>query len=416
VLRDAGPRGVVARGLGRSYGDPAQNAGGTVLAPLPTGIGPVADGGTVRVSAGTSLHDLIVALLPQGRFVPVTPGTRYVTVGGAVACDVHGKSHHVAGSFGDHVDSLDLVLPDGTRRTVGPERDPGLFWATVGGLGLTGVITSVVLRTIPVETGYAVVTTQRLPGLEEVLAEMRGSDRHHTYSVAWIDTLARGRSMGRSVLSRGEHAARDQLTGRAAATPLAVPAGPRLGVPRVPPVNLVSKPAVLAFNEAWFRRAPRRRTGEIQSLGAFFHPLDGVAHWNRAYGPRGLVQYQLAVPDGREDALRRVLERISAQRLPCFLAVLKRFGPGNPGLLSFPTAGWTLAYDVPAARSLAPLLDELDRLVVEAGGRVYLAKDARLAPEALPAMYPRLEEFREVRERVDPHHVLQSDLSRRLQL
>lgn len=416
LVRSAGPRGIVARGLGRSYGDVAQNAGGVVLLPLPTDIGEVGADGTVRVSAGTSLHDLMVALVPRGRFVPVTPGTRYVTVGGAIACDVHGKSHHVAGSFGDHVVDLDLVLAGGETRTVGPDRDPDLFWATVGGLGLTGVVTAATLRTIPVETSYATVTTQRLADLDAVMTEMREGDQRFTYSVAWIDTLARGAALGRSVLSRGEHATRDQLTGRAAAHPLVAPAGPRVAVPFTPPANLVVPLGVRAFNEVWFRRAPRHRTGEIQSLGAFFHPLDGIAGWNRAYGPHGVVQYQLVVPDGEEAALVRVLERIAGERLSSFLAVLKRFGPGNAGLLSFPTAGWTLAYDVPATPALAPLFQELDETVVAAGGRVYLAKDSRLHPRLLPQMYPRLPEFRAVRERVDPDRVFRSDLARRLEI
>jgi decaprenylphospho-beta-D-ribofuranose 2-oxidase len=416
LVRAAGPRGLLARGLGRSYGDPAQNAGGTVLAPLPAEIGEPDEAGEVRVSAGTSLHDLMAALLPRGRFLPVTPGTRCVTVGGAIACDVHGKSHHRAGSFGAHVVSLDLVLADGSVRTVGPDREPDLFWSTVGGLGLTGVITTAVLRTIPVETGYVSVSTQRLADLDAVLAEMAASDHRFTYSVAWIDTLARGRAMGRSVLSRGEHARADELSGRPAHRPLALPTPPRLGVPVPVPVGVVSLPAVRAFNEAWFRRAPRHREGEIQSISAFFHPLDGVAHWNRVYGPRGLVQYQLVVPDGEEPSLVRILERLAAERLPSFLAVLKRFGPGGPAPLSFPMAGWTLAYDVPARPTLAPLLDDLDRLVVAAGGRVYLAKDARLRPALLPAMYPRLDDFREVRDRVDPAHVFRSDLARRLEI
>lgn len=412
LVRAAGPRGLIARGLGRSYGDPAQNAGGEVLLPLPTAIGALRADGTVRVSAGTSLHDLMAALLPQGRFVPVTPGTRYVTVGGAIACDVHGKSHHVAGSFGRQLVDVDLVLADGEAVTVGPEQDAELFWATVGGLGLTGVITAATLRTIPVETAYAEVTTQRLADLDEVMREMRDGDASYTYSVAWIDTLARGGSLGRSVLSRGEHATRDRVAGE----PL-VPLGrPRLTVPFTPPVNLVRTPAVRAFNAAWFHRAPRHRTGQLQTLAQFFHPLDGVAGWNRAYGPRGLVQYQLVVPDDQDAALVRILERIADARLPCFLAVLKRFGPGNPGPLSFPTAGWTLAYDVPAHSDLAPLLDDLDEHVVAAGGRVYLAKDARLHPALLAQMYPRLDEFRAVRARVDPHRVFRSDLARRLEI
>jgi len=414
LVRGAGPRGIIARGLGRSYGDPAQNAGGAVLLPLATEVGEVGTDGTVRVSAGTSLHDLMTALLPRGRFVPVTPGTRYVTVGGAIACDVHGKSHHVTGSFGNHVVDLDLVLASGETRTVGPDRDPELFWATVGGLGLTGIVTAATLRTIPVETAYAEVTTQRLPDLDAVMREMREGDASHTYSVAWIDTLARGAALGRSVLSRGEHAGRDRVP--RGKDPLAPPRAPRIAVPFTPPANLVVPLGVRAFNEAWFRKAPRHRTGQIQSLGAFFHPLDGVAGWNRVYGPRGVVQYQFVVPDREDATLVRILERLADARLPSFLAVLKRFGPGNAAPMSFPMAGWTLAYDVPAHPDLAPLLDRLDEEVVAAGGRVYLAKDARLRPSLLPAMYPRLDEFRAVRDRVDPDRVFRSDLARRLAL
>jgi decaprenylphospho-beta-D-ribofuranose 2-oxidase len=416
LLRGAGPRGLVARGLGRSYGDPAQNAGGVVLDPLPAVIDEPAADGTVRVSAGTSLHDLMRFLLPRGRFVPVTPGTRYVTIGGAIACDVHGKSHHVTGSFGDQVVSVDLVLPDGSQRSVGPDQDAELYWATVGGMGLTGVIVSAVLRTIPVETGYLDVTTQRLPDLDAVLAEMARSDDDFTYSVAWIDTEARGGSLGRSVLSRGEHASRDQLSGPAAAHPLAVPAAPRLAVPFAPPFGLVTRSTVRAFNEAWFRKAPQFREGEIQSVSAFFHPLDGVAHWNRLYGPHGFLQYQFVVPEHRADVVRRILEQLSADRHTTFLAVLKRFGPGNSGWLSFPTAGWTLAVDAPTRPGLIGLLDSLDEQVASAGGRIYLAKDARLRPELMTTMYPRLPQFRELRERIDPQHRLQSDLSRRLNL
>lgn len=416
LLRDAGPRGLIARGLGRSYGDPAQNAGGDVLAPLPGWIDEPGPDGSVRVSAGTSLHDLMRHLLPRGRFVPVTPGTRYVSVGGAIATDVHGKGHHVTGSFGEQVVSLDLVLPDGTTRTVGPDTDPELYWATVGGMGLTGVIVAAVLRTIPVESGYLTVTTQRLPDLDAVLREMAEGDARFGYSVAWIDTEARGRSLGRSVLSRGDHARRDQLSGRAARDPLALPRDPRLTVPLTPPTSLVTAATVRAFNELWFRKAPRWRSDELQNVSAFFHPLDGVAGWNRLYGPRGFVQYQFAVPEAHADVVRRILERLADDRHPTFLAVLKRFGPGSPGWLSFPQAGWTLAVDTPARPDLADLLAGLDEQVVAAGGRVYLAKDARLRPEIVDAMYPRASDFRELRARLDPQRRLQSDLARRLHL
>lgn len=416
ALRAVGPRGLIARGLGRSYGDPAQNAGGAVLLPLPAEIEVDAAAGVAHVSGGTSLHELMAALLPRGLFVPVTPGTRYVTVGGAIACDVHGKSHHVTGSFGAHVVSLELVTADGTRHDLGPDQDPELFWATVGGMGLTGVITRATLRTLPVESSFMTVTTRRLPDLDAVMGAMRETDGAFTYSVAWIDTLTRGRSMGRSVLSQGEHATRGELTGRAAARPLVAPGAPRLAAPRGLPTSLVRPSTVRAFNETWFRKAPRHREGELQPLAAFFHPLDGIADWNRLYGPAGFVQYQCVVPDDQEQAMVRIVERISGQGRASFLSVLKRFGPGGSGLLSFPMAGWTLAIDLPAGPGLSGFLDGLDDEVVAAGGRVYLAKDARLAPDRLRAMYPRLEEFLAVRHRVDPGRVFQSDLSRRLGL
>ena len=311
AVRGAGPRGLVARGLGRSYGDPAQNAGGVVLMPLPGAVRVDAASGLVDAPAGASLHDLMAELLPHGLFLPVTPGTRYVTVGGAIACDVHGKSHHVAGSFGRHVVALDLVTADGETHVIGPDREPELFWATVGGMGLTGVVTRAVLRTIPVETSFMSVTTSRLPDLATAMATMRSTDERFTYSVAWIDTLARGRGMGRSVLSQGEHATRDELTGRAAGHPLRAPRQPRLAAPPHLPGGLVRHATVRAFNEAWFRKAPVRREGEIQPQSTFFHPLDGVASWNRLYGPHGFVQYQCVVPDDAAETMARIVDRIS---------------------------------------------------------------------------------------------------------
>ncbi len=416
LLRRPPARGVVARGLGRSYGDAAQNAGGTVLAPLAGPTTVIRDGGSalVTTAAGTSLHDLMGTLLAERLFVPVTPGTRYVTVGGAVAADIHGKNHHRDGSFGDQVVSLELVTADGRVRTTGPDSDPALYWATVGGMGLTGVITSVTLRALPVESAYIRVHTERIPDLETLLRRMTESDADHHYSVAWIDTLARGRSLGRSVLTQGDHATAAELTGAAARHPWVPPREPRVGVPFTPP-GLVSRPGVRAFNEVWFRKAPRDRV-DVHSLASFFHPLDMLEGWNKLYGSGGLVQYQLVVPEGAEAAVTEALRLLSDAGHPSFLAVLKRFGAGNQGLLSFPMAGWTLALDLPAHPGLAPLFRTLDDLVVAAGGRLYLAKDSRLTPEVFDRMYPRADDFRKLRHDLDPEGVLQSDLARRLGL
>ncbi len=415
-VRAAGPRGVLPRGLGRSYGDAAQNAGGEVLLLDPDGAVRVdADAALVDVGAGVSLDRLIRVLLPLGLFVPVTPGTRQVTVGGAIACDIHGKNHHVDGTFGRHVVDLDLVTADGRVRRVSPEGTPELFWGTVGGMGLTGMVLSARLRLKRVETSRMRVDTDRAGSLDEALALMAGDDAY-TYSVAWIDLVARGRSLGRSVLTRGEHARLDELPARRTASALAFDARERLRAPRWAPSGLMNRWSVRAFNEAWFRKAPRRRRGEIQDLATFFHPLDGVGGWNSLYGRRGLMQYQFVVPLHATEALREAVDRISVAGHASFLAVLKRFGPGNDGLLSFPAEGWTLALDLPASPALSSLFDALDDVVVAAGGRVYLAKDARTSGATLARMYPRLEEFRKLRREIDPDQVFRSDLARRLDL
>jgi decaprenylphospho-beta-D-ribofuranose 2-oxidase len=413
----AGDRGILARGLGRSYGDAAQNAGGRVLLlDQAQHLHLDAGAGVVHVDAGVSLDRLIRELLPLGFFVSVTPGTRFVTVGGAIAADIHGKNHHVEGSFAEHVVEMTLVTADGQSQVLTSEGTPELFWATVGGMGLTGVITSAALRVKPVDTAYIRVDTDRTANLAELVDLMRRTDDDYTYSVAWIDLLAKGDAMGRAVLTRGEHATAGDLPDRLAHRPLELRAAQRLRAPGWAPNRLMNHWSVKAFNEAWFRKAPKTRRDEITHLAAFFHPLDGVAEWNRLYGSRGLVQYQFVVPATAEEALTEAVRRIADAGHASFLAVLKRFGPGNPGMLSFPQEGWTLALDLPADPGLAPLLDALDALVVEARGRIYLAKDARARPQTLRRMYPRLEEFQEVRRRVDPRGVFTSDLARRLDL
>jgi decaprenylphospho-beta-D-ribofuranose 2-oxidase len=410
ALADPGARGVLARGLGRSYGDAAQNAGGRVL--LMEGLDSVHAvdlvEGVATVDAGVSVETLVRSLLPLGLFVPVTPGTWHVTVGGAVAADVHGKNHHADGSFCDHVLSLELLTPAGERVTIGPGDE--LFDATAGGMGLTGVILRATIRMLRVPSPYMTVDRERARDLDDVMARMSERDDEYRYSVAWIDCLARGRSLGRSVLIRGDHAAEASRSNGHLG-------GVRLSAPPWVPGGLLNRATIRAFNEAYYRAAPRHETGRTEGVREFFYPLDAVAAWNRIYGASGFLQYQLVVPDGAEDALRESIERLSAAGTPSFLAVLKRFGEQRTGMISFPMKGWTLALDVPAAvPGLTGLLDGLDELVAGAGGRVYLAKDSRLRPDVLAAMYGRLDEWRAVRERVDPAGVMRSDLARRLEL
>ncbi|MEY2445885.1 MAG: decaprenylphospho-beta-D-ribofuranose 2-oxidase [Ilumatobacteraceae bacterium] len=420
AMKEGGDRGVLARGLGRSYGDAAQNGGGLVLRLTSKAADIVLDPakGLATVGAGVSIDELLRVIVPRGFFVPVTPGTRFVTIGGAIASDIHGKNHHVDGSIGRHIESITMVLADGSTAVIGPRHQPALFWATVGGMGLTGLMLEATIRLIPIETSRMRVDTSRIADLDELLATMSQGDDDFRYSVAWIDLVAKGRHLGRSVLSRGDHAETAHLDAKDAVAPFAY--GPHQLVsvpPLVPPMGVLNHATVAAFNEFWFRKAPKRRTGEIQGIGAFFHPLDLVGSWNRLYGSRGMVQYQFVVPFGAEDTLRRIVERLSGSGVASFLAVLKRFGPADPGLLSFPQPGWTLALDIPAGvPGLAALLGELDVAVADAGGRVYLAKDAVLSRELLPKMYPRLAEWQAVRARVDPDATMCSDLSRRLGL
>ena len=404
---------VIARGLGRSYGDAAQLGGGLVLDNrMLSGVGEVSTDGLIEVGAGVSFDELLAVTLPLGWFVPVTPGTRQVTMGGAIAADVHGKNHHVDGSFGAHVRSMRLVTPSGAY-TVSPDNDPDLFWATVGGMGLTGVVTRLTLQLLAIQTDQVLVDTDRYADLDTVMAAMASGDAAYRYSVAWVDCMTRGEHMGRAILTRGEHATRDD----APDAKLDAPGRARLVVPVDPPSGLLNALTVRAFNELWFRSAPRHEVRELQSLATFFHPLDGVRDWNRLYGRRGFVQYQFCVPDAAAEAVTSAIRRLSSSRVPSFLAVLKRFGPATPGPLSFPAPGWTLALDLPVGPAQLPgILDELDELVIGAGGRVYFAKDARLKPAAVAAMYPRLAEFRAVKDRVDPDHRLTSDLARRLDL
>ncbi|QMU72659.1 FAD-binding oxidoreductase [Streptacidiphilus sp. P02-A3a] len=415
----AGPRGAVARGLARSYGDAAQNAGGRVLDM--TGLSRILDidlpAGTVTAEAGVSLHQLMKVLLPLGWFVPVTPGTRYVTLGGAIGSDIHGKNHHVSGSFSRHVSSFDLLTADGSVRTVTRESDSDLFHATVGGMGLTGVVTTATVRLLPVRTSLMSVDTERAADLDELLARLTTTDHRYRYSVAWIDLLAKGGSMGRAVLTRGDHAEPGQLSPAQRRDPLAFRPATLPAAPRLLPGGLLRPVTVGLFNELWYRRAPRERRGEIQKISTFFHPLDGVPEWNRVYGRNGFLQYQFVIGLDQERTLRRIVERISRSQCPSFLAVLKRFGQGDPGWLSFPAEGWTLALDIPTGMpGLGGLLNELDDEVAGAGGRVYLAKDSRLRPESLAGMYPRLDDFRRLRAELDPAGLFTSDLARRLRL
>jgi decaprenylphospho-beta-D-ribofuranose 2-oxidase len=416
----AGPRGIIARGLGRSYGDPSQNSGGVVLDM--TGLGVIhsidADTGVVVVDGGVSLDTLMRRALPFGLWVPVLPGTRQVTIGGAIGADVHGKNHHTKGSFGNHVLAMDLVTADGTVHTLtpdGPESE--LFWATVGGMGLTGVIVRATVQLHRTESAYFVVDTDRTADLDGLMALLTdGSDDAYGYSAAWFDTTTTGAQLGRAVLTRGSLATVDQLPPKLRRDPLKFDAPQLLSFPDVFPNGLANRLTLRAFSELWWRKAPKRQRGSVQNITTFYQVLDLFGDWNRVFGSRGFLQYQFVVPFGEEAAFRRVVEIIAESPHASGLNVLKRFGAGSTAPLSFPLPGWTITVDFPIEPGLNRLCNELDEIVLAAGGRHYLAKESRTSPEAIRRGYPRFDEWRKVRDAADPRGVFTSDLSRRLEL
>jgi len=420
ALRAAGRRGVIARGLGSSYGDPAQNAGGLVLDM--TGLSRIhridADAEIAVVDAGVSLDTLMRRALPFGLWVPVLPGTRQVTIGGAIAADVHGKNHHSTGSFGNHVLSIDLAGADGVVRTLTPDGpDANLFWATIGGMGLTGIVLRATLRLHHTQSSYFVVDTDRTADLDELMGLLTdGSDDQYSYSAAWFDTTTTGAQLGRAVLTRGSLAKADELPAKLARNPLRFDAPQLLRFPDIFPSGLVNPTTLRAFSELWYRKAPRRQRGSIQNITAFYQLLDIFANWNRVYGRRGFLQYQFIVPLGAEAVFRDIVVKIASSNHSSGLNVLKRFGVGNEAPLSFPAPGWTITVDFPIAPGLHDLCCELDEMVLNAGGRHYLAKESRTSAEAIHRGYPRFDEWRKTRDAADPDGLFISDMARRLEL
>lgn len=381
---------ALPRGNGRSYGDSCLAADGTQLAMrgLDRFIAFDAATGVLRCEAGVLLDELIALALPRGWFLPVTPGTRYVTVGGAIANDVHGKNHHRVGSFGHHLRAFELLRSDGSRIAVTPESEPGWFAATVGGLGLTGAITWAELQLRPVPGPWIAQQVERFAGLDDFFQLSDAHNDPHEYTVAWIDCLARGRSAGRGVFYAGDHVP---------GPPGATESRPRaLTLPFTPPFRPINALTLRAFNALYLAAAPVRRRRSLVHCLPFFYPLDAILHWNRAYGRAGFLQYQCVVPpEAARDATRALLGAIAAAGEGSFLAVLKRFGTQpSRGMLSFPRPGTTLALDFPqrGARTLA-LLDRLDAIVTEAGGALYPGKDARMSRAMFELSFPALAQF-----------------------
>ncbi len=408
--------GFVARGNGRAYGDAAIGTSVTLSVRKLNRIRAFDPAtGRIKVEAGILLSNLLEVVIPRGFFPPVVPGTKYVTIGGMVASDVHGKNHHREGGFGDHVENFTLALPNGDTLTCSRGENPELFFATIGGMGLTGTILDVTFRLRQIETGWMRQKTTVAPDLDGAIRALQETSEA-TYSVAWIDCLARGASLGRSLVFAAEHATRLDIDALLpGAEPFPTWMAGRLAVPFDLPSLTLNRFFVSALNELYFR-AGGIRSGYpfLVNWDPYFFPLDKIGNWNRIYGRRGFLQYQCVVPKEHAGAvLRNILERVSQHGNASFLAVLKQLGPSH-GDISFPLEGFTLALDLPVSDGVFPLLDELDREVVESGGRLYLAKDARQSRATFESGYPGLARFRELRRAIGAPSKNSSRMSLRL--
>ena len=398
---------ITPRGLGRSYGDSSLGDTVVVTDNLTSFIDFDDKTGVLTCQAGVSLDEILTVFVSRGWFLPVTPGTRFVTVGGAIACDVHGKNHHVEGSFSDHVLEMTILLSDGTEVVASPTENSDLFHATCGGMGLTGLILDAQIKLKPISSSLIEETTYKCSNLDEVIARFEET-KDATYSVAWIDCLATGKKLGRSLLMVGEHATEGELV---AHKRKAIP------VPFEFPAFLMNKFTMSLFNFAYYHKALRKVHTHKVPYAPFFYPLDIASNWNKLYGKPGFVQYQFVLPfSAGVEGLREVLTRIAASGKGSMLAVLKIFGKGNENHLSFPYEGYTLALDFKVEDKLFPLLEELDRIVLSHGGRLYLTKDSRMSEETFKVSYPRWEEFEDVRKKYQAQEHFASLQSERLGL
>lgn len=418
IVDRAPERDLTPRGLGRSYGDASLNASGAVVLSqrFDCILGFDPNSAILHCESSVSLSQILERFLPEGFFFPVTPGTEFITVGGAIAADVHGKNHHGSGSMSAWLLDFRILTAAGQVLDCSRASHPEVFWATVGGMGLTGMILDARIRLQRVETAHMQIEHEQLRDLDALLERSAETDTENAYSVAWIDCLSRGRSLGRSVLLRANHARPNELPPSLQAAPLALASRRTPRVPFTLPNFALSRPSMKAFNEAYFRiHRTRSFLGDCRS---YFYPLDSIRDWNRGYGRRGVVQYQCVFPQqGARTGLIQILEILSASGSGAFLSVLKSMGPASAGLLSFPMQGQTLALDLPfTGHPIRALLARLDATVLEHGGRVYLAKDSCLSPESFREMYPDAPRFREFLNRLDPQQRFSSSLARRVGL
>lgn len=407
-------RGAIPRGLGRSYGDSAQNSGGVIIDCRDIkklSIDPST--GVASVGAGITIAELELESLRLGYFPFVVPGTGQITIGGAIASDIHGKSHHRVGSFCDHVLELTMILANGDRRTTGPnDKSDSLFQATVGGLGLTGVVVEAKIQLMKVKSSLLNVSEVRVHNLENMFRVLGEFDRQFHYTVAWLDLS--GDYKGRGVVS-GANFAETLGSPISEIKPTSrTQKSRRFSLQCISKLNLVNRFTVRLFNFIWFHKPLGKKLQYIQD---YLHPLDRISNWNKLYGKYGIVQYQFVIPYSNQHLIHEIIQKFATNRLNSSLSVLKSFGSQSQGLLGFPMRGWTLAIDFSAhIKGLERVLNEIDGMVLSAGGRVYLTKDSRISADMVAKMYPNIDSWREAKINSDPESYWKSDQSRRLNL
>jgi decaprenylphospho-beta-D-ribofuranose 2-oxidase len=404
----------IPRGNGRCYGDASLAVTTISTLNYKRMLSFDTANGVFECQSGLTLDRILEVIVPKGWFLPVTPGTKFITVGGAVGSDVHGKNHHVDGSFSNHIIDMDVMVADGSVITCSPTENKDLFEATCGGMGLTGMITRIKFRLKKIETSYVRQKQVKASNLEELIALFE-KYKDYTYSMAWIDCLAKGEHFGRGILIVGEHATENELNEKQKRKKLDVHGKMKITFPFNLPSWALNTLTVKAFNFLYYGKNFKKEINNVVPYEPFFYPLDAILHWNRGYGKKGFVQYQFVLPLSAKQGLVNILNRISDEGLGSFLAVLKVFGKQD-SLISFPDEGFTLALDFPVRDGLFRFLDELDEIVLQYGGRLYMSKDARMKPEVLFKGYPRIEEFKSIVRKYNPSYKLSSVQSERLLL
>ncbi len=415
LIKKSDSESILVRGLGRSYGDAALIDGKTIISMKKFNkIEVDSFKKTITVGAGITLREIIKKIVPKGFFLPVIPGTSNITVGGAVASDIHGKNHYIDGSFGNHIKKISLIDGMGKIQELSPLRKETkeIFWATIGGMGLTGVVFEVTINLLSISSSLINVDTKRFDDLDSLIIEMEKNLNKYKYSVAWIDGLNK---KFRGVLTRGGHLEINDLDSNEKKNPFLIKEVKYRSKPKFLTKIFLNKYTVKIFNTLWFYKSSKNEIDKHESISSFFHPLDIIKDWNKIYGSKGFIQYQFFVPNHSVEKIKFVLEFLRKENVPCFLTVLKKFGKKNPSPLSFPDKGWTLTTDIPnSSKKINEILDFLDKEIAKSGGKIYLTKDSMQSAYIFKKTYPDFQKWKEIKKKLDPEFKFVSDMSKRL--